>query len=364
VTENCTFDHFLEIKAANRATFRDEYARGCLRLIARPRILFVELTRFCNLACGMCRSVGQIGPDQTMQPEMFNRVAEELFPAAEVVDLRGWGESLILSDFIDQLQTARAYGCEVRIVTNLSFNRPAVLDALADARAYVGVSLDAATDDVLSRIRSGARLERLLQNLMHLANSYRLKGIGDRISIYVTCQRDNISELEKIIDLAKGAGVRRIALAPVTCDPHSPFSITGFEKQLCHAVDKIAARANRTETLVFQTANLWPGQIVHEQHAPCIHPWAYCYISYDGRVGFCDHLIGPAGDPFIIGDLRQQSFDDVWNSEAWIALRKEHLSERRPGAPFFHECDWCYRNRFTDFEDILEPVHAKGRREI
>src|SRR5688572_2768627 len=105
-------------KQANAEISAAEYSGGALRLRSMPRIVFVELTRFCNLFCPMCREPGSVGREQTMTRNLFERIAEELFPTAEIVDLRGWGESLIMSEFEDRLGSARDYGCEIRVVTN------------------------------------------------------------------------------------------------------------------------------------------------------------------------------------------------------------------------------------------------------
>ena len=167
-----TTEPFSQRKADNRRVLRDEMRGGVAALSARPRVLFVELSRFCNLACPMCRVPGQITKSQTMSEELFARVAEDLFPTAELVDLRGWGESLIVLDFPSRVRTARSYGCEVRVVTNLSFHRREALDALIDARAYVGVSVDAASPELLRRLRGGANLARIRANLAYLGTAY------------------------------------------------------------------------------------------------------------------------------------------------------------------------------------------------
>ena len=32
----------------------------------------------------------------------------------------------------------------------------------------------------------------------------------------------------------------------------------------------------------------------------CIHPWAYCYVAYNGDISFCDHLIGPGNAEYVV----------------------------------------------------------------
>ena len=47
----------------------------------------------------MCRNPGEVPATLRMSDEMFARVEDELFPTADLIDLRGWGESLILRNF-------------------------------------------------------------------------------------------------------------------------------------------------------------------------------------------------------------------------------------------------------------------------
>jgi hypothetical protein len=62
-----------------------------------------------------------------------------------------------------------------------------------------------------------------------------------------------------------------------------------------------------------------------------------------------------------MGDLRKNSFHEIWNGPSWQQLRAEHLGLRRGEAPLFAECAWCYRNRHIDFEHVLDPELAGAR---
>ncbi|MGU3495497.1 radical SAM/SPASM domain-containing protein [Xanthobacteraceae bacterium A53D] len=346
----------------NRLLSRAAYGSGAVRLAALPRFLIVELTRRCNLACDMCRPAGTKLGAGTMSPALFARLETELFPAADIIDLRGWGESLILPDFEDRLARTLATGASVRIVTNLSFDRPAVLDALAAAGAHVGVSLDAADPATLRRLRRGARLDLIERNLTRLAAAQARHGHAGRLCLYVTCQGPNLPELGAIVDLAGRCGVRDVRFAPVSGMAGTPLALPDDTAPVVAALGEAERRAAHWGIRASLTAAL-ADQPEPEAPAgdPCLHPWTHCYITSDGRVGFCDHLIGPAGDPYIMGDLNAAPFDAIWNGPAWVALRREHLGHRSPTAPQFDECAWCYRNRHLDCDDLLEPCLARHR---
>lgn len=87
-----------KLRRDNREQNIAEYRAGKLRLDSRPLALFVELTQSCNLECPMCRFGAKYDPSWNVPLELFERVAEELFPTALVVDIRCRGASPILKD--------------------------------------------------------------------------------------------------------------------------------------------------------------------------------------------------------------------------------------------------------------------------
>ncbi len=348
----------LAVRDSNRQLAREEFSAGKVALQSKPRALFVELTRYCNLACGMCRSPGEVSNVERMNACLFSRIEEALFPTADMIDLRGWGESLVLSEFPDRARRAVRFGAAGRILTNLSFRKDEVLDVLSELGFYVGVSIDSADPRILSQLRAGANIKLIESNLRKLSEQYHRRGIADRLNLYVTCQRPALGNLEGIVDFAASLGVSDVRLAPVgTSNPL--LALRPAREEVRNALERVRARALATKTRVSFTASLLDGVLAKEDQDVCIHPWMFCYIAFNGRIGFCDHLVGV--DRCTFGDVHRQSFESIWNSPEWVALRREHLRGRDRSAPFFHECAWCYQNRHLDCEDILEPARSAAR---
>jgi radical SAM protein with 4Fe4S-binding SPASM domain len=335
------------VKAANAELNRTEYDAGITYLRSRPRALFVELTRGCNLTCSMCRAERLSVAKFSMSETTFRRIAEELFPTAELVDLRGWGESLILPDVFERMAVVRSFGARMRIVTNLSFRRDEVLSALALHDADVDVSLDTSDEAMLRRLRGGAERETIFRNLRVLLDAY---GHPRRIRVLVAVQRPAIPTLPKLIEDLAQLGICRVTFFSVSAEPDSELSLCHQESSLDAAVQecgRIAGEMGIALTLGTKLGSS-PDNLVGIP--ACIHPWAYCYLTYDGQVSFCDHLIGPSNADYIVGNLTATAFEDVWNGAALQRIRSEHLGERKPTAHQFHHCSWCYREKYVDFE--------------
>lgn len=351
----------IPLSECNRAHAKREYDDGKKFLLSYPRALFIELTRTCNLHCPMCRSADVQNTGKQMSRSLFDRIASEIFPYAELVDLRGWGESLILPQFPNLARKTARQGCDVRIVSNMSFQRDEVLELLSDLRAYVGISIDSADPELLNELRGGADLERIRSNCKKLASLYERHGSSSRLNLYVTCQRPALSDLEDLIDFADDVGIRDVRLAPVRLEDDNPACLSHVPQEVRAMLDRVRGRAERLGVNVSLTASLFEGQRPNRSNHACSHPWYYCTITYDGRVGFCDHLNGPEGDRYTMGDLSESSFREIWNCKEWVDLREEHLGPRRESAPYFDECAWCYRNRHVDTEDMIEPEFSEER---
>lgn len=342
----------------NRLLSRFEFETGATMLQSQPRALFIELTRHCNLSCLMCRGPGLIPSTQRMSEKLFSTIEAELFPTADMIDLRGWGESLILPEFPDRARRAARYGATLRVLSNLSFHRDEVLDLVADMGFHLGISIDSADPQLLAQLRGGACLDLIERNLYRLSASYERTGISDRLSFYVTCQRPALPGLERLVELAARTGIRDVRLAPVGTR-NQLLSIASATSEVEAALTRILEAADRTGVRVSFTASLVDDLLPNQDAAACLHPWTWCYVAYHGLVGFCDHLI--AVDRYTFGNLTEQPFRDIWNCPEWRALRREHLDQRRQSAPHFHECAWCYKNRHVDCEDLVESRYAMNR---
>ena len=85
-------------------------------------MIFVELTENCNCRCEMCRPLYKNSPDKNMSFPLYKKIADTLFPYANCVDFRGWGESLINSNFQKYVEYAKQYPIsQFKIITKDSF---------------------------------------------------------------------------------------------------------------------------------------------------------------------------------------------------------------------------------------------------
>lgn len=340
-------------RLANLHLNRDEFIDGKTKLKSLPPVLFVELTQNCNLHCHMCRATSGYQVGLNMSDKIFDKIAEELFPSASLVDLRGWGESTILPNFEGRITRTVAAGPKLRLVTNALAVSPNLWSNLMDSGAVVAVSVDAATAGTMKSLGRGSfdKLIRSLESAVVARDASKGRGC---LQFNTVVSSTNLSELELIVELASRFGVSRITMFPVVAPRKSPLHLHHRKAEIPNQVKVLSATANRIGVEVRFGASLHEELVVPEAlPKQCSHLWEYCYIDYSGKVGYCDHLIGHSG--LMIGDLLTSTFDEIWNGTQLQELRGLHSAsqngENGELSTKYPHCAWCYVRRYVDFED-------------
>lgn len=345
-----------DTKETNRVLNLMEYRSGADRLASLPQYVLVELTQGCNLSCPMCRDSRISIKGRTMSLALFNEIADAVFDTAQMIDLRGWGESLLLPHLDKCIARAAVSGAEIRFVTNLAMKAPPI-ELLADAGCHVAISVDTVDPELYTVLRKGGQFARMKHNLEALVGAYESRKVPlDRIVLTCTVTQPGLQRLAELVDFATSLRISEIRLFEVFADPGSTLSLAGHNEEVDAALANMADRARSNSVKVVVGSRLGTMPLREKGEAACFHPWSYALFAHDGGVGFCDHLNGPDGEEYILGSLNDTKFDSIWNGEEWRALRREHLETRRSSAPYFKECAWCYKHRLVDFEDRFEPT--------
>jgi len=176
--------------------------------------LFVEVTTYCNLQCGMCVKQNGIGgiPEGTMSSETFERLAPA-FPQLDSLVLNGIGESLLhphLEMFISRARSLLPENAWVGFQSNgmaLTDERAASLvDAGLDR---ICISLDTVSDDSFRAIRSGGEIGGIVAAFASLNKARARSRRPDlRIGIEFVLMRNNLADLPEAIRWAGRSGAR------------------------------------------------------------------------------------------------------------------------------------------------------------
>lgn len=272
-----------------------------------PPLVWLELTRRCNLTCPHCYIHGGEARENEMPTSEFYRLLDEFAQMGVWAVAFTGGEPTLHPEFGNLVRYARQKNLLVGIATNGMFLTPSLLDSLPRDGVIISVSLDnlhvdgnrdfqVATKAILRSQQSG-----FLTNIMTNSNSV------------------NIHHLEPLVQWAESHGVS------VRSVPFSPLGRGKQHRYLENSTDDVPLAAKfwirecEWEHEYHKKAGLCVGLIFNYgltlgyMTRRCSSGRFLCYICADGTVFPCTMC---AGEEILSpGNLRDRPFPEFWRSE-------------------------------------------------
>ncbi len=343
----------------NLARMRQAVKQGREHADHFPAVLYLEATASCNLCCPMCPTTMGL-PRDPYRRDLFDLdllpKLEKALPLVARAFLSGGGEPLLHPRFFHIVQALKSRRIEVIFNSNGTLLEEEasrqVLDTGVDTISF---SIDGASKGTYESIRVGADFEEVMENVGRLA---RMKEeAGSRVphmNMQFTVMDTNAHEIKQAADLAASIGINHLVVEPLT--PVYCFDKEYDEFYAEHAVEpakviddlKEASDRARKLGLVFSSHYLFAREHP-EQARKCVQPWLTFGVRVDGRAFTCCGAIQP------MGDLAEQSFDDIWNGPRYRSLRRALAKGEFP-----QFCTHCIReNRASHFnEDLVSEPDA------
>lgn len=319
------------------------------QLIPLPHILTIEITSYCNLRCIMCpRTAGFVNtpPDRVIAIEVIERL-EPILKWIDGVDLSGlWGEAFLHPDlYLNILERLKRAHAGVRTVSNGTL----ITDELAGRLVALGldcleISVDAARDETYRAIRRGGELERVISGIRAI-NRYKEKEgrSAPDIRMLFLGMTENIAELPEFIRLAHSLGVNKVVLQAMGEYENVKEKSVALQHKALGRRWLEEARKQAVELGV--SIELFPPEQFTEDNAPgtdsparsvshhekkrittkdCFFPWDRAVITTEGDVLPC------CAAPRPLGNLNEQSFEEIWHGKAYSKLRRSLLDGTLP----------------------------------
>jgi radical SAM protein with 4Fe4S-binding SPASM domain len=165
----------------------------------------------------------------------------------------------------------------------------------------------------------------------------------------MTGMKENIAELPDVVRLAAHMGVREVYLQRLVYYAHEPEApgmmdaghglFAGFDAEVDRIVAASEALARDLGVVLRASGATTPreslaGQRRSRPWAACMRPWTTAYITANGNALPC--CISPFATrdyaSLQLGNVFDQSFDELWNADAYQAWRTRLLSDHPPTA--------------------------------
>lgn len=284
-----------------------------------PKSVKIELTSNCNYQCGFCANV-DAGNKGTMEKAEYHRIVKEMRDAGvEELGLFYIGESMMVPWLAEAVQYAKDIGYPyVFLTTNGSLATPAKVEALMKAGLdSLKFSFNNSDPEQFRKITRVAPrwFNKTIDNIK-AARRIRDAG-GYKTKIYASSIKYDGAQQERM-----EAAVSEIH---PYLDEHYWLPLYSFGAQ---ATDK-------EQELGMKPGAGNPGRLeAMRSPLPCWAVFKEGHITREGKMSACCF---DSDNKWEMADLKQVSFVDAWNSEAYQELRKAHLSGNVRGTA----CEEC-----------------------
>jgi MoaA/NifB/PqqE/SkfB family radical SAM enzyme len=351
---------------------RSEYRQQHLYLQSWPRFLGVVLANSCNLDCPHCYQARNT--DNLLRPAAIGRELRREFagfyPYLSTLRIQG-GEPFACAGFDDLVEDVRR--SVRRPILSISTNGTLIDERRSEQIVStpfrtVTVSIDGATPATYARLRKGADLDQVLENLRRIERGKRKRGSDlPYVDSFFVLMRSNFRELPLCFDLMRECGVAEVTLQTMEVNAVNSARVPTLEAEeairdraeVCELRDLLLAelprakrqfRAVRTcglTSLLHEhgldaafleegTDGLYPdsnGMINKADGLPlCPNPWTTLFVAENGDVHLC-FLAEP------VANLYETPLAAVWNSRAALAKRSRMISGRYRAAGCSER--WC-----------------------
>jgi radical SAM protein with 4Fe4S-binding SPASM domain len=323
-----------------------------------PHIVAWNLTRRCNLECAHCYI--SAGPQESAGNELTTaeclRIAGEILAVnpAPFFILSG-GEPLLRQDLEEIAGFAASRGATVVVGTNgtgLTDDRIASLKAAGVTG--VAVSVDSLHPHRHDRFRHGEGAFEATTAALARLRAHRLDFI-----IQTTATKGNRSELGQLVAWAAEQGAvafncyflvptgRGARLSDLTAGDYEE-TLSALVRHHQTYLGRMMVRAKCAPHFMRVLHQTAPDSPVLSYRTRCPCGTQYCRITPDGKLTPCPFL------PVEAGDLRRQSFADVWReAPVFRSLRDGALGGKCGRCEYRAVCGGCRARAFAEAGDYL-----------
>jgi radical SAM protein with 4Fe4S-binding SPASM domain len=381
----------------------------------KPRLVFWELTKGCNLRCIHCRaSATELSSPNDLSTQAACDIIDQIAEVSSPILVLSGGEPLFRPDIFQLARYGTDKGLRVALATNGTLVTKQVAKKIVDSGVKrVAISLDgsdALTHDAFRGIPGAFDAA--------ITGFRNLKDFGMSVQINTTIARHNAHQLPQVLELAKSIGadaLHTFLLVPVgcgvdiaaeqmvppeeyermlnwfydrslegrielkaTCAPHYFRVVRQRRAAEHHSAAAIAEAAERAPAAPVTSPNIGPTDMTMpgstgielKPHGigkaighPGTHPSDMNAMTKGCLAGTAVCFISHQGEvypcgylPALAGDLRKQSFADIWeNSFVFHQLRDvNNLNGKCGCCEFRNVCMGCRARAFAATGNYLD----------
>jgi radical SAM protein with 4Fe4S-binding SPASM domain len=349
--------HIRRLTRNHKLNMQEQYKQQEV-LHSKPLHVAIPTGDRCNLRCIFCTDRSPATKYVDLTFEQFLRFTEPL-EYASMVQLYGWGEPFANPEYERMFDyVAEHYaGTRIYISTNGTLlTEQWVEKILSYGKCLINVSLNAATRETYVRLTQADLFQRVIDNVNRLVRARAERDVRDLVlSLSFVAIRPNIHELADFVALSDKLGIRYVVLQDLSIleERHWELFLENDEEKARQSF-LAAAEEARSRGVYLDSFTHYPvtyfsqersdyaqlelprdclpvweqdgDTLFYPQPGECYEPYQTFLISQNGAVTTCCRARE------VMGNLVEQSFDEVWNGEVYRYYRRTINTFRPPQA--------------------------------
>ena len=328
-------------KKINRFKIKLGYHLKLSKAISMPKLITVEPTNHCNLKCPLCPTgVGDTSVEYGLfDLEKYKKVVDIFSKWAQTIQLFSWGEPILNKSFVKMIRYASQSPYNIRSVTSVNLtvtNDEQIKGLLTSNLDALHVSIDGVTQEVYEKYRVGGNLETVFNNLKKLIAAKKLYNSDTKIVWDFIVMRQNEHQVEEAKKIANGLGI------PINID----CVRTHLKEDTLNPTDKMIDTYGKwlPKNPQYNNYNI-DTKKRNQSMTFCKSPWMETAINWNGDVFPCSCVHTEEKDR--MGNIFEQSFEEIWNGEKYVSARKELLGQPNDVETI---CRTCKKNGYPGRE--------------
>lgn len=279
-----------------------------------PMTISIEPTTACNLRCPECPSGLRSFTRETgnLKSDFFKKIIDQLYSRLSYLIFYFQGEPYINPEFLDMVKYAHDHNIYTITSTNGHFlNDKNAKKTVESGLDRMIISVDGTTQEVYANYRKEGKLDAVLQGARNMVKwKKELNSATPHLIFQFLVVKPNEHQIDDIHALAKEIGIDEVKLKSA--------QIYDYEQgnDLIPTIEKYS-RYKQKDDGTYQVKN----QLLNH----CWKLWHACVITWDGMVVPCCF---DKDATHRLGDLKTNSFKEIWHSKAYQNFRQLLLKGR------------------------------------
>ena len=281
-----------------------------------PMSISFEPTTSCNLRCPECPSGLRAftRPTGMLENSFFRQTIDDIYKDILYLIFYFQGEPYLNRNFLDMVKYASGKG----IYTATSTNAHYLTDEVARKTVESGldrliISIDGTTQEVYRQYRVGGNLDKVIEGARNIVKwKKELKSKTPFVFFQFLVVKPNEHQVEEIKKLAKEVGVDEVRFKTAQV-----YDYENDPNQLIPINEKYS-RYKKNKNGEYIAKNKLANH--------CWKLWQANVITWDGLVVPCCFDKDATHQ---LGNLKNQSFKEIWNNDNYKQFRKELMTSRK-----------------------------------